>query len=282
MTIAIGILTRGGIVLASDSEHSYEGAEIKGTDAKIMTTGISNSDGDSLAAAAIVGAGYTDYVNSIRGPITDYLVNVGQADIIQFNPDEIRREIEKTLKAFYESHVMPFYSQDRSVEFDLLIAASLHNQRILFASGKTTIRPVIVSECIGYGRSYGTNILNQFKQPKDVETAVMQACYAVLRVKETVRDCGRATQIACLINNGVVYVPDDLIQELEGVMMQYSDWNYDLLYRMFAHQKDNLASLGKIKDALSKLRQSIRETISLIDHRREVTPAAIAGVTRKD
>ena len=222
MTIAVGVLAGNSIILASDSEHAYEGGEIKGTDQKIMAMTVTNGNGDRLVSAGIVGAGYTDYVNAIRGSLTGYLAEAGQ-DELRISSDDIRIEIEKRLKSFYDAHVIPFYALDPSVEFDLLVAASFDGRKILLASGKTAVRPVIVSECIGFGRSYGTSILNQFKQTGDVSTAVMQACYTVLRVKDTVRDCGRATQILCLMNNGAVYIPDDVIQELEAIMMHYSD-----------------------------------------------------------
>lgn len=262
MTIAVGVLAGNSIVLASDTEHTYEGGEIKGNDTKIMATSAMDGNGAILAATGIVGAGYTDYVNAIRMPISQYLSKIGHEQILRVTTDDIRLKLEETLREFYDAHVMPFYQYDKSVEFDLLIAARFHGLPLLFASGKTAVRPVIVSECIGCGRSYGTGILNNFRQTGDVAIAVMQACCTVFNVKETVKDCGKSTQILCLTDRGAIYISEDLIQEMEALIMHHSQWQSNLLGRLFGGNGYDAPSLHPTQQAFARLHQSIRDMIS--------------------
>lgn len=265
VTIAVGVLAGNSIVLAADTEHTYEGGEIKGNDTKIIGGESRDQDGRLLSAVGIVGAGYTDYVNSFRMPLLHYLMNdVGRGPI--FDQTAVQHEIETRLKGFYERHVMPFLPYDRSVEFDLLIGVCLRGVRMLVASNKTAVREVVGAECIGVGRSYGTGIINNFPLNGDVATAVMQACYTVQLVKDTVKDCGRSTQIICLTQHGTVYIPDGIIQELEAIVMHHSQWRTLLLQHLFSGFEIDMSLNGE-KKTFARLRQSINDTISAIDHK---------------
>lgn len=84
----------------------------------------------------------------------------------------------------------------------------------------------------------------------------------MLRVKDTVKDCGRETQILCLTGRGANYIPDDLIQQMDATMRYCTDQHYLALKGMFSGKDYRKTYTKPISEAFLDLRRLIGDVIS--------------------
>ncbi|HYL39208.1 MAG TPA: hypothetical protein VEV17_25035, partial [Bryobacteraceae bacterium] len=164
MTIALGVLSQSGIVIAADSQ---EGTGRSG-DMKLSTTKISLAssvhwEGQSLVSRmiAITGAGEAGYLDAIKQNLVDAFNGSPNSSIA-----ECQQILKQTIAAFYQDHIMPFKPSDwGNLEPDLIIGVCINNERRLWISDRTTLTRSDSVVAVGAGDSWARQAIKGFASP---------------------------------------------------------------------------------------------------------------------
>lgn len=193
VTIAIGVRTNDGVVLASDSQHTVSGY-IKTDDGKVRTT-IFHDFGHVFA---ITGAGSSDYIRMAMDKSLE-----GVDELNDFT--EIAAKLEQNLLAFFDNHLSrwaSFSDADRPT-VELLIALSMKSGPFgLFHYSGTSFNRVS-SKAIGAGILLANNLLQDFVSASStLDQATSAVTYIIWKVKKQVDSCGGFTDLVALRAKG--------------------------------------------------------------------------------
>jgi 20S proteasome alpha/beta subunit len=209
MTIAIGLRSNDGIVLAADSQETLAGY-IKGETGKIKT--IIFASGTVLA---IVGSGHSDYIETATEKVSD-----GIGELKNF-PD-IKNRLEENLLAFFDKHLARFPENERPA-VDLLIGMSMRPSLFALFHYSGTAFYTVSQKAIGAGILLANGLLSDFASGElNVDESASIAVYILSKVKRRVDTCGGFTDLVALRTNGDFALTDwkpieKLEDEFEGV-----------------------------------------------------------------
>jgi 20S proteasome alpha/beta subunit len=208
MTIALGMISTGGIVLAADTQVTVPGY-MKTSQSK-LTIGTDWAG----STCVISGAGSVGYLEGLGQTLRGEFL----ADHQDGNPQYCHALFEKTLRGFYRRHVIPFASWPEADQpsVDVLIAYQCGVHAKLFATEKTVIREPDNFAALGIGQVLATTLLNQFYVYEiDLATAACLAAYIIYRVKQSIDGCGHFTEICRLSGGGYALVNPEYVEALE-------------------------------------------------------------------
>lgn len=252
MTIALGVLTPEGLVVAADTQESD--GFLKTSQQKIalasnihVYTSIDrkrhrpkpSSDRKGRSVCAVAGAGNAGYLDTITPLMIDDFRVVTDGD-----EDALETEFGKTLHHFYVQHVVPFAAfpaMDRP-EFSVLIGATHKGQKnLLYVSEKTTLRRMEPFAAVGIGSSFAMNLLKSLWPQAwvDRKTAALIVSYVMFQVKESVEGCGKFTDIVVLNDGERYFVPGQLGLELEALFRQQWRLERDAMLSLFGMSKSH-------------------------------------------
>lgn len=279
MTIALGILASGGLVVAADTEESD--GYLKTLESKIRVstqTDLTGSVGRGAAArgvptkarqsaaSAIAGAGRAGYIDALTpvmwGPC---LANSMGSD------ETFISEVGRPLGEFYREHIIPFgsYAPLERPEVELLLAvthrdAAPQDQHRVFVTDLTTVRRRSRFAAIGVGGMFAQMLLKRLYPVTvlDIGAATALAAYVAFQVKESVPGCGKFTEIVVLSKGTRAYVPWIEVREMETVFLQHAGLEAAAIACALAPDdegatralKDLGASFRKFRKAFGKLR----------------------------
>jgi 20S proteasome alpha/beta subunit len=201
MTIALGLLTQTGIILAADSQESY-GPDVKMQTGKIMleSTGSYDSDGAlTTKTIAVTGAGDSGYLTVLKQRIHDASADCSDTK-------QMEEKLEEIVEDFYERHVAPFPpSQWGDFNVQLIVAASIQNVLGLWITYMNTVRRVETFAAVGLGEAWAASFLRGFiPQFADTRAGTAIAAYAIFLAKEHSKECGKDTHIVSIPRGDVV------------------------------------------------------------------------------
>jgi len=204
MTIALGLFTSEGIVIAADSEVSQDLVRVSG----FKVFGFSDSNGGSIV---VTGAGDTHYLQSAASTIGKIFIDHPQDPLADLEPT-----ICEFLIKFYDDHVLPFTSDPPDIS--LIIGARRGGESRGWSSEHNLLKEWGVPYvAVGVGEIYARSILGTFTRACDFESAKIMAAYVVWLVKQRVAYCGKDTQIVCLGPQGASGFTQQQIRALEVV-----------------------------------------------------------------
>ena len=227
MTIALGIVTPFGTILASDSQ---EGTGYAG-DMKLSTSKItahSHAYVDQLSgepmvrSCAITGAGDSGYLNAIKQKITDTFDQDPQISIEGFSI-----YLENQLIDFYEKHICPFPANQwgHQLDIQLIVAAQIQQDRRMWVTHMNSVRTEKSYVAVGSGESWARSALKGFLPfVTDEHATTIIAAYATFVAKEFAEGCGKQTQMILLpVSGGLKFPLDDAIDALEAHFSRYNE-----------------------------------------------------------
>lgn len=205
MTIAIGMLARGGMVIAADTEEST-GDYMKGQKGKVACFYSQDGKpgtfaGECVSSCAVAGAGNSGYVQGLIGQLGDAFIANPE---LQPNPplgvpqESLQSKFSECIHRFYREHIIPFasYPERKRPDVEMLIAVQRKTIFALFASEKTVLNSVMPYKAIGWGSTFAELLLDKLWCGMSVEQAEVLAAYIVFMTKESVETCGKYTTIA--------------------------------------------------------------------------------------
>lgn len=256
MTIALGVMSMGGIVLAADSQISTD-QDLKGVDTKIVA--VAEQGGN---VAAVAGSGSVGYFKSIR--LKAAMATITGMGASPFSTSAVEHELENLLVPFYERHVLPFKDFANPPDVALLIAGFSGTEASMFATNKSTISSCLHFDAIGSGGPYATSLLSGYLPDGNtlsLEATVLLACYVMMQTKQTIMGCGHETQIALLRPGLVRMLPRKLIQKCEHELENFAFFRTQAFYAVAGVAADTgyaKEGLDALRGSFDHLRQEIR------------------------
>jgi 20S proteasome alpha/beta subunit len=215
MTIAMGVLSQSGIVIAADTEET---GNFKRHQPKILPVNVENPDTSALAMA-ITGSGDAGYLDCISDELKDCFCQHRLKDFIT-----IENSIKKHLQIFYKKHVFPFaaFPFDDRPSMSLIIGIQKDGESQLFVTDRNTMRPSLAYEAVGVGAELAQTLLQRL-YPKFPTTDVVEALatYVAFQVKEMIPGCGKSTTIIRMENNRAVYGSAKRTRAMEEIFRSY-------------------------------------------------------------
>jgi 20S proteasome alpha/beta subunit len=213
MTIAIGVLSTNGIVIAADTEET---GFFKRHQPKILPVNINTPDGPAMA---ITGAGDAGYLDCISDELKDCFFQYWRKDFMA-----IESAIKKHLQMFYKNHVTQFsgFPSDDRPSISLIIGMQKNGDSQLFVTDRNTMCPSHAYDAVGIGAELAKTLLQRL-YPKFPTMDVVEAlaAYVVFQVKELIPQCGKSTTIVRIEENRTVYGCVKRTLAMEGIFRAY-------------------------------------------------------------
>lgn len=224
MTIALGILAGGGIVMAADRQETS--GSFKGSVGKVHAHWVRNQ-----GTLAISGAGDGPYIDSLRAEIVKWFKQDRASPITE---QEMEDELRRQHQVFYRDNVLPGsqWSPGDVPDYQLLVAFSSpwHGNTLWTTSKLSTVKESEYA-AVGIGATAAKVMLNRLGFPfMDLEIAVTLAAYIVYQVKRTVDFVGLETDIFEIRNHVPLVVGREELTEMEAQFRLYGSVERDNLF----------------------------------------------------
>lgn len=262
MTIVLGLKSPQGVILAADTQETYERSH------KVQRPKLAYHSGDNVCGLpvgmAVAGAGF--------GPSLDKLATaMWEAVQDATNLDEACIKTENAIAEHYRH-----YRQLMSLDDDELVygIGASGATRLFHAYGP--IANEVPSRASGSGQPISDFLLRNFKDTMHITNAMAWAVYILYCAKEHADGCGGKSNIAVLQNDGQNYsLAEDHIEALERLFYEASGATDlmlmaagnpiiepdgmkmagEVMASMIAHQMSKLTSVKSIPDLLARLKR---------------------------
>lgn len=262
MTIAVGLLSIGGYVLAADTQETA--GPFKTDQRKIATWPLPETcaAGKAHRACPIAGAGYAGYIDRAS---QDLIRLFGSKRTTSKNWSA---QVEDYLSSFYKRHVIPFGARD-DLDFSLLIVGQFEDSAPMMSTNRTVIIQGSPALAIGYGELTAKTLLHQVGSVLlDAKSAALLAAYIVYRVKQSVETCGHKTQVVVVQACQAKDLDYTATMKWDAVFAQYDADSARYLWdTLSAHRGERQGESGP--DHLLAVKTAVRrlasETLGSID-----------------
>ena len=214
MTIAVGVLCHGGVVVASDSQEVVQGYWKR----KVWKLSIQDIGDDGPMSLIVAGAGRAGYIDALSQRLGDVFSDA-RGDWQQA-VDGFRRE----LQGFHRDHVVPYSDLP---EVSALIAMQKGGAvAYLYSTDRSTMSEEYDSTAVGIGSGHARAILAPMNIPShklSVDAAVALAVYVVHHTGAHVADCGDETVVAGIQNGENFLVPAESVKGMEEIFSRYME-----------------------------------------------------------
>lgn len=251
-TIALGILTPDGLVIAADAQETagyFKGFALKVHSAMTKT----NIRSTVASAVCITGAGSGVYLDAITDEIIRGFHKNQDSDIPTFES-----HLRECVKQFYKEHVSnkpPHMARD----IDLIVGAQIEGRHALWITDLSVVKSAVGFEAVGSGSPYARMAIENRTASMDSEHAAVLSVLGVMQAKEYDQDCGKSTSVTFLKNNLAHTVPRHLVQEAEGLFQRYAGIEYSAFVHALGSE---LADDPKRPRNLSRWLRELRKDFS--------------------
>jgi 20S proteasome alpha/beta subunit len=208
MTIAVGLLAENCVVIAADTQETYDTAKVSGD--KIQS--LISFQQDSKGVIAITGAGDADYLDKFaQDAMHAYLHHSGP----------LVRALEQTLAAFYKAHVLPLgmqWAASGQYAISTIVAYQRGGETKLLASGHLAMKDAGRYVARGSGETIARAVLRSlYREGMSREAAMRLAAYAVYRAKDVDPHSGKDTDVILLSGGTHRQIPERTVRQWEDV-----------------------------------------------------------------
>jgi len=253
MTIALGILTGDGVVVAADTLETRGAGFAKTNIPKILTGGTTGKSG--CGCYAVTGAGDSAYLNGIKQEIADLFLNHSRAGTVN---SAFESELKKLVRRFHVQHIIPFakYPDYERPSIDILIASSHSHSHRLWVTNRPDTSGAFPYATVGCGSGYAKALLDRLNLPwADMKLVKIVAAYVVFSTKNNVEGCGGNTHVATVSGDIAAYLPRDVIEEMEKLFAYYNGIEARAFYYSIGYPSESQSEdLGKLSSWFDSLR----------------------------
>lgn len=244
VTIAAGILYRGGVLLCADTE------------------GQTDSNKGLLSKVGFVKCQYGTIASAMAGNV-DYASTAIQRIERKFEQGECRSidEVAEFLRHSYEQNIFqhPLYqSYPDSFKYSLLLAICFTGDPTvrLYVTNEGTIRETKTYRCEGIGRDVGHSvIMNLYRPEMGEDRAIALASYTLAKVKRSVPGCGGPSLVVCVTPDGPDLKTSEVISHIENVCGWFDQSSSEFL---LAHTCGSDADFEELLSGLVNTARKIR------------------------
>lgn len=252
MTIALGILSDEGIVVAADTEYSLP--ELKMNHGKVGFSIMGAGRGKPRPTFCISGAGNSSYVEAL---IHSEMDKFHKFDI-DYTMEDLENSLKSSLSAFFAEHVTPFggFPTGERPYVTLLLASQNNDAQRLWYTENNLVVQNFRYAAVGAGAMFARILLGQLWTPHmELRRTALLAAYVVYLVKQCIPGCGQDTTMAILSKTGGVHVGTKEVRVMEAAFEKYRDVESTVLH--YAITGGGKVSLGGLSAALKKARRDI-------------------------
>ena len=259
MTIAIGLLSSDGVVLAADTQEIM--GSLKSDESKLIIANRGLKD-QKAGALAITGAGDSGYLDSINMEICTSFVAKEP-----WTGAKWAVKLKKHVKDFHNDYVVPYgtFPESDRPHLRLVIGGNFSDPnfgdyRAVWSTDKSTVSMAKNYCAVGLGSAQAYVMLRRFWTIMDTVKAASLAAYVVFHVKHSVDGCGNETQIVILKNGYAEYVPAPNIELMENYFDERALLENQLLHfslGMDLPEDDIKFTLARFSSILQKNRKDI-------------------------
>jgi 20S proteasome alpha/beta subunit len=284
MTIAVGIRAYNGIVIAADSEESWDIFKFDQGKIKTAYHHDESSGKPKTCSCAITGSGASGYLKAIQDRLATTVIDTDAAVELE----ELRQLIEKDLSGFYNQHVIPFSAdpfRDRT-DFGLILGASNSRGHELWSTDLSTVtRERAITS--GIGGPYARVVLDRILQAGeaiDVSTAAIMAAYAIFGAKETTGGCGKHTHLICLQKGRMVGISEAVMAEIESLFKEHFEIEKQLFHLIFGDStaKWRNTHANSVRQQMNRIKAGISERVQAGPQPIEVSISPAPSKNAKD
>ncbi|HYT69591.1 MAG TPA: hypothetical protein VEL51_24445 [Vicinamibacterales bacterium] len=242
MTIAVGILTGSGAVIAADTEETY-GGYVKVEAQKLDLHHVWEKG--QPRSLVMGGSGSAGYIESL----SQALWNTFDHEAGTMNQARLEAKWSDQIGRFYKKHVIPFgeaWAENHQLEVDLILAYYLNSRPRLLSTYKTTITAHDHFVAVGAGSAYAISLLNKLHTwDLSLGAATRLAAWAVYRTKTFVPSCGKGTQIFTIGPLEVEEIRENQVREWELWFEQLAAFENQIIRYGLGAELDADGSIGK-------------------------------------
>lgn len=263
VTIALGMLAGGNVVIAADTQIGIP--EYLNARGNKVAWASRSSEGEQDAAMAITGAGNThcvDHLKNLKNEFTGAFTTDWDA---VSNTKNFKEYAAGHLNEFYRKHVKSFalYGADRP-EVDLIIGYADRFTYSLWSSERNLLNEHQRYATAGVGAMWANaelgRIYSSSWHPTSPNTAMLLAAYVVFQVKEHVDGCGKDTDVVCINNRTHTWLTRQQVVNIED-LLKSSRIEETFMWRIFSDEKD-ASTRWPISREIRKIRSSIAKILS--------------------
>jgi hypothetical protein len=263
MTIALGILAGGGVVMAADRQETT-GGTFKGSVGKVHAHWVRNQ-----GTLAVSGAGDGPYIDSLHAEIVKWFKQDRTSPITE---QEMEDELRRLHQAFYRDNVLPAsqWPQNDVPDYDLLVAfSSPWHGNALWTTHKLSVVKESEYAAVGIGATAAKSMLNRLGFPfMELEIAVTLAAYIVYQVKRTIDMVGLDTDIFEIRNHVPLVFSRQELTEMEAQFRTYENVERDNLFYYLGGDLSNRENVIGKPGGHSHAEKSLREFFMAWNERR--------------
>ncbi len=269
MTIALGILTSQGVVIAADRQMTVAGY-MKLDEGKVSGGG-RFIDTCGPISFAIGGAGDSTAMTHLRQGFTSFIQGATRIDDLS----DIHRDIARQAAEFHKEHVIG----TESLAAQMLVGATTRHQKKLWVTDRGVTNEENSFAAIGAGEMYARTILGRLYAPMNTIGAILLSAYVIHEVNKTIDTCGNGADIFVAGFEGPVFVSENVLAQLVDVFERFSRLSRNILHDVFNDSVwwDSQAKRNHSSE-IRKLRSEVRKIVDAMQSiptwaRREVRPA---------
>jgi hypothetical protein len=255
MTIALGILTPEGAVLAADTLESWAVGYRKTQVPKIL---IGSTDGASgCGCIGVAGAGDSEYLACIKQEIVNGFLD----ECRSANAAGLLAQMKASVARFHRDHVIPLSPvPDRRPSLELVVAMCHSGNARLLVTNRSAVRDAAPWVAVGAGANYVNALFGGLPGPwPTMELAKILAAYGVFCAKKT-EGCGGETQLASIMEDRAQYEKRDILSRMEALFSSYEGIESRVFrYSIGCHSLDSQAELSTLTEWHSSLRRDFEK-----------------------
>lgn len=260
MTIAVGMIANGGIVLAADTQLT-DGLHNKSKGGKIMAAGRGGKAVAHTGACAVTGATNNfDLLHGLGDEVwKDFLETIDDAD-----KDAAFERFEDIVYGFFSRHIVP----EPALDVSILIGYQRDGAMALWQSSRGLLVEQYDYGAVGIGASAALGWLRKiWRGPMDIATSVLAATFAVGAAKESVEGCGKHTHVLVIEADSFRRIYQGLVNEIDALYEALSEQvQPDFLHRCFG---ENPHTRGITPD------EFVEQSQALIKKIKDKTPESV-------
>jgi 20S proteasome alpha/beta subunit len=260
MTIAIGIRSNDGIVLAADRQNTWGGGQ-KTDEGKVRFSWRA----DPYSGFALTGAGAGANLDAVGNKMADWFLATEER-----REKEFANQIEQLHCDFYQQKVMPFAATDiQRVDYGLIIGHSGKDSfaRLWWTEG-LTINTEQTYAAVGIGAAFANSLLSKLWMPLPTTEVITLAAFVINEVKGSVEGCGLGTDIIAISRGRPWTVTREDIEEMEKAfkLFRYGERNH--FHKCMGHDMSKSPFLQQVTEKYKDYETQISTTITRLASQR--------------
>jgi ATP-dependent protease HslVU (ClpYQ) peptidase subunit len=216
MTIVLGMLRQGGLVMAADTEETA-------TDMKRSVTKLPLYRNSKGATLVVGGAGPDCHIEAMTERLIDKF-----SDATLKNAKVVEARFHKLIAEYYKNHILswPSHIEREENDFSLLLGISLpagpkHALVRLLIMQRGVLRNAAPFRAIGTGASYAMSLMDEHFGIHSPILSALIAVYIAYRVKRDTPGCGKETQVWNFHGANTHSMMSPYIAEAESLFKKY-------------------------------------------------------------